>query len=586
MDSLYLYLNANRWAVQASLFEVNEQHCKLLGRSTKSNIFHPLYEQVELGLCSELIDLKEQSEISSCNSVSNMPPITNNGSNIEHYGASFSPFSNLWIGIIGDGGPESIACAECLALSLDLSIAFRTWAEDGLSVESRLNLLANKKPQLLFFCGSQPDEKFFQLLNELKISIKLLWLHEEPILIFCGPHLLHQQVRQSLSHIAKVYCIHSFQADDMQDKLILAQFACSQAIRELTLKQVPALAPLHRLSEGSLNPFMLDYQLGMQMYCERAGISNAMGVTLGINEVNGVLLINNETAAASSVQWDASSLPSLNEVMKGITPKMFSKLSMAEIQNILCNKAIMPWIMPTTSNECAVDWALNGYLLNQLRFKLQRALKSNFLFNSLSQQVDCIDDEELFEWLPLEALIIHPNQVYSQLSVEQRILSWLDGLQPIGFCIIYEDSHSLLSAAGSLVSNHNYFHDKLLDDNPISRLCAVVSPLSDASEGTPILRLKIVFPNKTTQVLEINKGELYHIPLTADQHFQVHLKPLQNTNIGFGKNKGGKISFLSGGKLGLIIDARGRPLPLIKEPLARIEKYKQWTDILRKSSFL
>jgi hypothetical protein len=497
MDSLYLYLHANRWAVQASLFEVNEQRCKLIGSSRKSNIFYPLLERVELGLCSELLELKEQSEISNCNFQSDMPSF-DKVSEVELCRASFSPLLSLCCGIIGDGGPDSIECAEYLALSLDSPIAFRTWAEDGLSVESRLNLLADKKPQLIFLCSNQSDKKFLKLLDELKISLKLLWLHEKPILLFCGPNFLHQQVQQSFYHIAKVVCIHPFQTEDLQGKFTQAQFACSQAIREFTLAHVPDLAPLHRLSEGNLNLFMLDYQLGMKMFCQRAGINNALGVTLGLNEVNGALLINNQIAAAASSLWNASSLEYIDEAAKNIAPKILSKLSVAEIQDILCNKAIMPWTIPTTDDELALDWALNSYLLNQLRLKLQLALKSNTLFKSLPQQVDDRISDDLFEWLPVEALIIHPNQVYSQLSVEQRLLSWLDGLQPIGFCVIYEDNHSLLSATGSLAFDHQFLSNNLLNDNPITPLCAVVSPLSNATAGTPILRLKIVFPIRLT----------------------------------------------------------------------------------------
>ena len=54
----------------------------------------------------------------------------------------------------------------------------------------------------------------------------------------------------------------------------------------------------------------------------------------------------------------------------------------------------------------------------------------------------------------------------------------------------------------------------------------------------------------------------------------------KNTDIGLGPGKGGWVRRVVGGKFGLIVDARGRPLQIPNDEDARISRLKDWQDSL------
>ncbi|MEW5830178.1 MAG: hypothetical protein AB1846_14890, partial [Chloroflexota bacterium] len=53
------------------------------------------------------------------------------------------------------------------------------------------------------------------------------------------------------------------------------------------------------------------------------------------------------------------------------------------------------------------------------------------------------------------------------------------------------------------------------------------------------------------------------------------LQPLQRADIGFGPGRSGTVKVV-GGTMGVVIDARGRPLDLPTDPVRRRELLKKW----------
>ena len=61
----------------------------------------------------------------------------------------------------------------------------------------------------------------------------------------------------------------------------------------------------------------------------------------------------------------------------------------------------------------------------------------------------------------------------------------------------------------------------------------------------------------------------------------LELNPHRRVDIGFGgRGRGGRLKVV-GGKLGVVIDARGRPLQLPKQPESRIELLNRWQRMLQ-----
>ena len=105
----------------------------------------------------------------------------------------------------------------------------------------------------------------------------------------------------------------------------------------------------------------------------------------------------------------------------------------------------------------------------------------------------------------------------------------------------------------------------------------MVAPYSKAKEGTPILKGRVVYQNGNESQVDIKQGALEVFPLPAGQSGRLYLHPFHHTDIGFGPGHAAEGGIpITGTALGLVIDARGRPLRLPGDAARRRDMAKKW----------
>jgi len=103
----------------------------------------------------------------------------------------------------------------------------------------------------------------------------------------------------------------------------------------------------------------------------------------------------------------------------------------------------------------------------------------------------------------------------------------------------------------------------------------VISPVSESSYGTPILRAKLVYSSGAEARVELKYGTLESLPLASGESATLEIQTLRGADVGFGAGRGGKTP-VSGGALGVVFDGRGRPLNLPTDAVRRRELIKKW----------
>jgi hypothetical protein len=115
-----------------------------------------------------------------------------------------------------------------------------------------------------------------------------------------------------------------------------------------------------------------------------------------------------------------------------------------------------------------------------------------------------------------------------------------------------------------------------LDATNFVNLCTVISPIGNAALDTPILRVRLTRDDEVESEQEVKNGSLVVIKLPLGQSGTLHLTPLHRFDVGMGGlGRGGTVKVI-GGVLGVVIDARGRPLHLPAEPPSRRELLNNW----------
>lgn len=78
---------------------------------------------------------------------------------------------------------------------------------------------------------------------------------------------------------------------------------------------------------------------------------------------------------------------------------------------------------------------------------------------------------------------------------------------------------------------------------------------------------------------EIVKGEIVRLPLAVNQSARLVIKPLKHMS----SFSGSRTLKVIGGELGVVIDTRGRSIPLPNDDELRREILAKWTNSLQES---
>jgi len=162
----------------------------------------------------------------------------------------------------------------------------------------------------------------------------------------------------------------------------------------------------------------------------------------------------------------------------------------------------------------------------------------------------------------------------------QAALILLDAIQPTGVCTLALDHASLLPQLGALASLHDFAAAQALARDGLLKLGTVIAPEGTSREGAMALRLNIEYDDGQSLSLEVPYGSLEVVPLAAGRRAVVEMRPSSQFDVGLGRKGKGATTELDGGVLGIIVDARGRPLSLPEDGEKRRAKIRDWTSEL------
>jgi hypothetical protein len=138
------------------------------------------------------------------------------------------------------------------------------------------------------------------------------------------------------------------------------------------------------------------------------------------------------------------------------------------------------------------------------------------------------------------------------------------------------DQNNIIAPLGAATAINPLLAVQVLESNAFLNLGTVIAPVGQARFGSPILRVNITRSDGSEEKLEVKHGTIEVVPISLGEPAQLHLRPLQRFDVGMGgPGRTGRVRVV-GGVLGLVIDARGRPLQLPHDPGRRRELFKRW----------
>lgn len=156
-------------------------------------------------------------------------------------------------------------------------------------------------------------------------------------------------------------------------------------------------------------------------------------------------------------------------------------------------------------------------------------------------------------------------------------LALMDALEPTGITTLVLDPHGLSPSLGAASGSVPMLAVHVLESGSYISLGTLVSPAGRTRAGRKILTLHLE-PERGSDAVagEVRMGQLVVLPLRQGEYARLTLRPERGIDVGFGgPGKAGALR-IAGGALGLIIDARGRPLRLDDDPGRRRDSNEKW----------
>ena len=495
------------------------------------------------------------------------------GNGVGSFAATISagpPVKTVVVGLLDDVSMESI---QRLARSTYTRVVETISLNDGRKPEEQIDSILRLGPELILMAGGTDGgatRSVQKLLEVIGLACYLLPADKRPAVMFAGNQSLTEQVQSSLQAITSALTISPNIRPELESEdLLPAQRALAELFTRIRAGQMGGVDQLNTWTGGTLLPTAAArgriVRFLSEVYGAKKGI---LGVDIGAS---------NATVAAGfggSLTLGVYPQLGLGESLSGLL--RFTSLediqrwipldiSTETVRDYLYQKSLYPATLPAVIEDLAIEQAL-------ARQNLYLAMKA--AAQDFPPGIARLAPGQMPFFEPILAggsVITHAP------TLGQGLLILLDAIQPIGITTIILDQNNLLPALGAAASRSSILPIQVLESGAFLGLATVVSPVCAVKYGTPILRVWLTDQNGNQSQVEIKQGALEILPLASGQSGHLHFEPLHRADIGLGPGRTRKQGFpVSGTVLGVVIDARGRPMRIPADAARRRELLKKW----------
>lgn len=479
----------------------------------------------------------------------------------------------------------AVGLLENVSLESARNLATQTYARvtetinlnDRRQQDERIDAILRARPDLIIIAGGVDDgasQSVNKLLEVVGLACYLMPKPQRPKILFVGNSHIHEEVKDSIAPIADLFFAPNVRPSIQNEELSAAQGELTRVLKKIRSEQIFGFSDVDQWSEGRISPnaacFGRIVRFLSHIHSSNKGV---LGIDLGASSTTIASALQGELSLKVLPQLGlGSKLKYLNDhiPIESISYWLSETVTQAEISDYLHNKSAHPQSLPVTLEELAIEQAIARQMI---KFGVRQTI------SNLPQERSTASSN-LTPWL--ERVLATGGILNHAPSPGQSLLMLLDGLQPTGLTTFILDHNDIFASLGAIAEINPLVAVQILESHALLNLGTVISPVGKARPGAPILRVRTTLNDGNESNLEVKFGTIETIPVPSGQLAELRLQPLHRFDIGMGgPGKGGGVRVV-GGELGIIIDARGRPLRLPSDPATRQETIKQWIRMLEK----
>jgi hypothetical protein len=239
------------------------------------------------------------------------------------------------------------------------------------------------------------------------------------------------------------------------------------------------------------------------------------------------------------------------------------EIAEGQLQEAIIQRILHPRMLPITPAELAIDHAL--------------AHEAGRIIMEQGTSMGGVSE------LPHVDVIIGTGGILANTPRPgQAALILLDTIQPRGITSLVIDAAQVMTALGGASLLDRMAAADAVDMDAVQiQLGTCVSTVGIPPPGEPAVRAVLQYADGHRHTTEVLPGSIELLPLGMGQHARLLLYPSPGVDVGMGPGQPAQAGQpIEGGRLGVIIDARGRPLELPADPEQRLARLRQWQAAL------
>jgi len=553
------------------LFDLVDGSYRLVARTEGRTTSGFPFNDVNIGLVRAVKEISEVTDRDLLNREDRIIiPEQADRSGVDFFVATAStgrPLRTVMLGLV----PEiSIASGLRAAAGTYVEIVATFSLDDTRSEEEQVNALVKSNPDLVLITGGTEYgamEPILQLARSVQLALLLMERARRPVILYAGNSVIVPQIRAMFDGMTALFVAPNVRPSVNEEYLDGAQLQLGQAFDAFKATRGGGFDTIGQMSERGVLPTAQSYDLIVE-YLGRAQKDSRNGVlAVDVGSAVSTLSAYLNSDVNTAIRTDIGLGHSAHNLLETMSLDGFQRwlpfpITREEIDNYTRNKALHPESIPETLRDMYIEHAL-------LRTGIELLVEASRPIWFKTAQV------ALNAPLPSFSPIIGAGSGLTRTgSPGFSAMLILDSLQPQGITNLQIDPHGLIPVLGALASVKPEAVVQVLDSTSLESLGTSFSLSGQPRAGKPALKVKIKTENGETAEQQIDGGSLWIYPLDSGESAEVDIRVM-----GRGTSMGGRGRIrvkAEGGTAGLIFDARGRPLPLAKDPKGRSAQLPLW----------
>lgn len=573
---------------KAILIELVDGEYRLQVRGEAPTTVEAPYEDVTVGVLNAVREVEELSGRTLIRDRAIIRP-QNGDVGVDAYVSTSSAGGGLQVMVVGLVRSMTAESAQRAALGAGAIVMDVLALDDGRRDYERIERMRELRPDMILISGGTDGGEVRKVVEMAELvaaanpQARLGVEYELPV-IFAGNEDAREPVREALERATQLTVVENLRPTMEEENLGPARGEIQELFLQHVMAQAPGYPKLMDWTDADIMPTPAAVGELVQAVARREEVDNVVGVDIGgaTTDVFSVFdgTFNRTVSANLGMSYSISNVlaeAGLSNILRWVAAHPDPR----RLGNDIRNKMIRPTTIPQQLLGLMVEQAVAREAL-RLAFEQHKVLASEL--KGVQRQRDISDAfgaagaETLVDMMALDLIVGSGGVLSHAPRRSQAAMMMIDAFEPEGVTRLRVDSIFMMPQLGVLSTIHEEAAMHVFYRDCLIHLGTCIAPVGAGRPGVPCVRV-VIHRASGDEEIEVGFGEIRLAAVGEGDSVPVTIEPARGFDVGEGRGRVVEAE-AEGGVVGLIIDARGRPLELPRDDRERVETIRRWERAL------